>query len=280
MLSPEKIHERLFNLGVLDAPAPNTIAKYITKAPKTPSEKQIQSWKMFLHNHRKIEHFAVTSNPTSAWVAQQIWEATPYGATPEFLIHDNDSIFTSAYFQQFLKNTKIKPKIPVTTALGKMVFVRGLAALSAENCLIISFLSMKGILNTFFVNVTCVLQIAIFFVSLNLLRVELGDATMFKFWIFTQVIICCVPGLFWEKRGTRIGACWQLNIVLLLVAIMSFNPSNMWALISPHYFSVANNPWFYVVGAVTLFFAIRGCLVYAKLPKNPDVLENGKKPIF
>jgi transposase InsO family protein len=35
---------------------------------------------------------------------------TPYGATPEYLIHDNDAIFTSAYFQQFLKNANIKRK--------------------------------------------------------------------------------------------------------------------------------------------------------------------------
>ena len=91
----------------------------------------------------------------------------------------------------------------------------------------------------------CCLQVLIFFVSLNLLRVELHDTSMFKFWIFTQVIICSVPGLFWEKRGTRIGASWQLNIVLVLVAIMSFNPWNMWALISPQFFSLSNNPWYY-----------------------------------
>ena len=83
---------------------------------------------------------------------------------------------------------------------------------------------------------TCIMQVLIFFVSLNLLRVELGDETMFKFWIFTQVIICCAPGLFWERRGTRIGACWQLNIMLVLVAIMSFNPWNMWALIRSRVF--------------------------------------------
>jgi hypothetical protein len=124
------------------------------------------------------------------------------------------------------------------------------------------------------------LQVLIFFVSLNLLRVELHDETMFKFWIFTQVIICCAPGLFWEQRKTRIGACWQLNIVLVLVAIMSFNPNNMWALIAPQYFSVANNPWYYVVGIVTLCFALRGCWIYAKLPAKPEKLPDGKKPIW
>lgn|GEM_PF-6575958 len=126
----------------------------------------------------------------------------------------------------------------------------------------------------------CALQVLIFFFALNLLRVELHDETMFKFWIFTQVIICCAPGLFWEQRRTRVGACWQLSIVIVLVAIMSFNPWNMWALICPQFFGVAANPWYYAMGAVTLFFALRGCWVYAKLPKKPDVLPDGKKPIF
>lgn len=140
LLSPEKIHERLVDMNVLDAPAPNTIAKYIKNIRKAPSEKQKQSWKTFLKNHRKelwsmdffvvptlcfsllyvfilvshdrrtIERFAVTRNPTSAWVAQQIREATPYGKSPKYLIHDNDSIFTSKQLQDFLSNANIKVK--------------------------------------------------------------------------------------------------------------------------------------------------------------------------
>ncbi|MDO4545648.1 MAG: ABC transporter permease [Bacillota bacterium] len=126
----------------------------------------------------------------------------------------------------------------------------------------------------------CLMQIAVFFVSLNLLRVELGDVSMFKFWIFTQVIIVCAPGMFWKERGTRIGTCWQLTVVLVLVAIMSFMPNhNMWALISP-YFLIENNPWFYVVGLVVFCFAIYDVYVYAKLPKKPERLPNGKKPIW
>ena len=62
------------------------------------------------HGRRKIEHFAVTTNPSSAWVAQQIREATPYGQTPQYLIHDNDSIFTAGLLQRFLANTNIKVK--------------------------------------------------------------------------------------------------------------------------------------------------------------------------
>jgi len=102
LLSPEKIHERLVDLSVIDAPVANTIAKYINNNKKPPTSKQRQSWKTFLDNHRKgiwamdfcvvptiffkvlyifiilshdrreVEHFAVSSNPSSAWVSQQI----------------------------------------------------------------------------------------------------------------------------------------------------------------------------------------------------------------
>ena len=140
LLSPEKIYEQLVNLGVTDAPAPNTIAKYLPNVRKPPTERKKQSWQTFLKNHRpgiwamdflvvptlcfrmlyvllivshdrrKIEHFAVTTNPSAAWVAQQIREATPYVQTPQYLIHDNDSIFTAGLLQRFLANTNIKVK--------------------------------------------------------------------------------------------------------------------------------------------------------------------------
>jgi len=135
LLSPEKIHELLVDLAVSDAPAPNTIAKYLPDTRKPPSEKQVQSWKTFLRNHglwsmdlfivptikfqllyvlvivsharRRIEHFAVTTNPTAIWAAQQVREATPFGRQPKYLLHDNDPIFTADYFQRFLSNADI-----------------------------------------------------------------------------------------------------------------------------------------------------------------------------
>ena len=42
---------------------------------------------------RRIVHFGVTTSPTLPWVKQQLREATPWGETPRFLIHDNDGIF-------------------------------------------------------------------------------------------------------------------------------------------------------------------------------------------
>ena len=44
------------------------------------------------HGSRKIEHFAVTTNPNLDWVKQQIRNATPYNHKPKYLIHDNGSM--------------------------------------------------------------------------------------------------------------------------------------------------------------------------------------------
>jgi len=139
-LSPEKIHERLISLHIADAPAPNTILKYIKVKRIPPTEGQRQSWQTFLKNHvtgiwamdfalvpsllfkplyillivshdrRKIEHFAVTEHPTAEWTRKQLRNATPFGKQPNYLIHDNDTIFRAGRVQQFLSLAGIKSK--------------------------------------------------------------------------------------------------------------------------------------------------------------------------
>jgi putative transposase len=46
---------------------------------------------------RKVIHVGVTREPSDAWVAQQLREATPYGQAPKYLIRDNDSKFGSCF---------------------------------------------------------------------------------------------------------------------------------------------------------------------------------------
>ena len=99
--------------------AESTVAKYVPKARKPPS----QTWKTFLRNHagdiaaidfftvptvtfrnlyvflvlrhdrRRIVHFAVHEQPHAAWVAQQLREAFPFDQAPRYLIRDNDGIY-------------------------------------------------------------------------------------------------------------------------------------------------------------------------------------------
>lgn len=113
------------------------------------------------------------------------------------------------------------------------------------------------------------IQVVCFYVGLNFLRFELHDSTMWKFWIFTQVLITIVPGLVMEKRGSRKGYNLALHIILICVALVSFNPwCNMWVAISPDFFSIQADPWYYIMGVICLFFSVRGLLLYTKLPKK------------
>ena len=116
------------------------------------------------------------------------------------------------------------------------------------------------------------IQIIYFFAGLNLLRFELNDVFMWKFWIFTQVLITIVPGLELEKRGYRKGNNMLLHLIFICVATVSFNPwCNMWKEISPKFFSFEYNPWYYIIGFVSFLMSIRGLCIYLKLPEEKDI---------
>ncbi len=40
---------------------------------------------------RRIVHVGVTRSPTDAWFAQQLREATPFGAAPTYFLRDRDA---------------------------------------------------------------------------------------------------------------------------------------------------------------------------------------------
>lgn len=114
----------------------------------------------------------------------------------------------------------------------------------------------------------------------NLFRVFMDDPAMFKWYIFTNIVMAIGPGLYWEKRGTRVGASWVLAWIILVGTVNSFLPTNMWALASP-YFGFDNNPWFYLAGVVAIGFAVRNLIVLKRLPAKPQVCEQtGRKTIL
>lgn len=140
LFSPEKIHEHLVNLSIQNVPSPTTIAKYLPETRIPPTQKQLQSWKTFLKNHskdiwamdflvvptlkfqplyvlffisherRKIEFINVTAAPSTQWVKQQFRNAIFESDPPKYLIHDNDPMFTSTDFKDFLTSVGIKSK--------------------------------------------------------------------------------------------------------------------------------------------------------------------------
>ncbi len=121
----ERIRGELLKLDI--RVAKSTIQKYLREV--RPPRHAGQSWSTFLRNHagatwacdflpvtdvffrqvyaffvialgtRRVVHVGVTRQPTDAWVAQQLREATPYGEQPRYLIHDNDSKFGRAFAQ-------------------------------------------------------------------------------------------------------------------------------------------------------------------------------------
>jgi putative transposase len=124
-----RIHGELLKLGFVVAET--TVAKYMPKRDKVPSA----TWRTFLMNHglvacdfftmpsltlgvlyvfvlirhhdRFLLHTRVTKRPTAAWTAQQVREAFQFDDAPDYLLHDNDCIY-SAGFSSAVKNMGIK----------------------------------------------------------------------------------------------------------------------------------------------------------------------------
>ena len=46
---------------------------------------------------RRVVHISITRNPTDFWLAQQLREATPFGQTPRYLIHDRASNYGETF---------------------------------------------------------------------------------------------------------------------------------------------------------------------------------------
>jgi len=130
-----KIQAELEKLGFTVSLA--TVSRYLPK--RQPNPRQRQCWKTFLRNHkhaitamdffvvptvnfrllyvwfiidhgrRRVLHFNVTRHPTAEWVTQQLREAFPYESAPEYLIFDNDSIF-SPEVRKAIQDLGIEPK--------------------------------------------------------------------------------------------------------------------------------------------------------------------------
>lgn len=84
---------------------------------------------------------------------------------------------------------------------------------------------------------------------------------------YIDVLITIIPGLKQEIRGTKKGFNLALHLVLICVALVSFNPwCNMWVCIAPDFFfSLEANPWYYIMGVICLYFAIRGTVKHIKM---------------
>ena len=60
------------------------------------------------HCRRRVLHFNVTANPTSAWVIQQLRESFPFDTAPKYFIFDRDSILNPTVVR-FVRAMGIEP---------------------------------------------------------------------------------------------------------------------------------------------------------------------------
>ena len=140
--------------------AESTVAKYMVREPKPPS----QTWRAFLKNHagqiaavdfftiptvtfrvlyvflvlrhdrRRIVHFNVTTSPTAQWTAQQIVEAFPYDQTPRFLLRDRDGIYGKD-FQDRVKHMEIEEVLIAFRSPWQSPYVERLIGSIRRECL-------------------------------------------------------------------------------------------------------------------------------------------------
>jgi putative transposase len=119
----ERIRGELLKVGI--SVCKRTIQKYMRQI--CTSRPRGQTWSTFLRTHaqqiwacdflpvtdlffrslfaffitllhsRKVIHVGVTHSPTDAWTAQQLREATAYGAGPKYLIRDHDGKFGMSF---------------------------------------------------------------------------------------------------------------------------------------------------------------------------------------
>jgi transposase InsO family protein len=119
----ERIRGELLKLGI--EVSKRTIQKYMPK--ERGSRSSSQTWATFLKNQagdtwacdftvvydwlfqqwyifvvmelkrRRIVHASVTQSPTDEWTAQQLWEATPWGRRPKYLVRDRDSKYAAHF---------------------------------------------------------------------------------------------------------------------------------------------------------------------------------------
>jgi len=154
----ERIRGELLKLGL--RVSKSTIQKYMYKVRKRGSPKQI--WATFLRNHateiwacdflqtydlffrslfvfvivepgsRRLVHFGVTRNPTDAWLAHQLREATPFAQGPRYLLRDNHRKYGGS-FARVATGTGIKVlRTPFGAPKANAICERFLASVRRE----------------------------------------------------------------------------------------------------------------------------------------------------
>jgi transposase InsO family protein len=174
----ERIRGELLKLGL--RASKRTIQKYMRHVRST--RPKGQKWTTFLRTHagqiwacdflpvtdllfhslfaffntllhsRKVIHVSVTRNPTDAWTAQQLREATAFGQGPKYLIRDHDGKF-GVGFARVAKTSHIEMlKTPYQAPRANAICERFLGSVRCEcldQLLILHEKQLQRILNAY-----------------------------------------------------------------------------------------------------------------------------------
>jgi putative transposase len=154
------LHGELLMLG-FDV-SETTVSRWMKRAPRHPEPGR--RWLAFLHNHREaiaamdfftvptltfnvlycffiinhdrrdIVHFNVTRHPTSRWIVQQLREAFPYDAVPNFLLLDHDAkcgFEVPSSYSRVEDNPGCEPRLD---APGRTAWLSAGSVVAAANC--------------------------------------------------------------------------------------------------------------------------------------------------
>ena len=139
--------------------AKSTVETYMVrkKGPASPT------WKSFLRNHRdlvsvdffvvptvrfgllwvflvvaterrRVLHFNVTPDPTSAWVARQVVEAFPYETAPRYLLRDRDKTYGKE-FSRRVRGLGIEEKLTAHRSPWQNAYVERMIGTIRRECL-------------------------------------------------------------------------------------------------------------------------------------------------
>lgn len=105
------------------------------------------------HQRRRVVHFNVTTNPTSAWISQQLREAFPWDTAPKYLIRDNDGAYGSMVTHTInslgIKDTPTAPRSP-----WQNPFMERMIGTIRRDCLdhviVLNETHLKGVLQDYF----------------------------------------------------------------------------------------------------------------------------------
>jgi putative transposase len=173
-----RIRGELLKIGI--TVAKRTIQRHMRLA--CPSPPRGQTWATFLRNHakdiwacdfvpltdawfrplfafivtelgsRRIVHVGVTRAPTDAWVAQQLREATPFGAAPRHLIRDNDAKFGPRFDAVAAGSGMVPLRTPIRAPRANAICERLIGSLRREcldHILLLSEAHLRRVLNEY-----------------------------------------------------------------------------------------------------------------------------------